>query len=173
MISAHSRVTLYPHTLPFLSLPKSRALYQTSVLLARMFHYSSLLRTGIHLFPETSWLTFPGWQAGHPLGRSSIAPARWACVAGRFHLPIYLGSPSNRGKGEDAEKGSPAQPASCSHTHTKGSLPGSHKSLWICVGTETKAGVFRRKQLIFVTCSQNTLSSIVNHSSSKDAPLSL
>lgn len=46
-------------------------------------------------------------------------------------------------------------------THTEESLHGSHKSLWICAGTETKVGVLHRKQLISVTCSQNTLSSTV------------
>lgn len=138
-----------------------------------MFHYSSLLRTGIHFFPGTPWLTFPSWQAGCPLGSSSIAPAHWACVAGGVHVPIYLHSPSNRGREGAEERGSPAQPTSCSCTYTKEPLRGSHKSLWICAGTETKAGVFCRKQLISVTFSQNTLSSIVNHSSPKDAPLSL
>lgn len=74
VISGHTRVTLYP-PFTFLSVPKSGVLYQTSVLLARMFHYSSLLRTGSHLFPGTPWLTFLSWQAGCPLGSSSIAPA--------------------------------------------------------------------------------------------------
>lgn len=166
--SQHTAGSPSTPTLSPFSLYANPVLYETSVLLARMFHYSSLLRIGIHLFPGTPWLTFPGWQTGRTLGRSSIAPARWAC---RVHLLIYLGSPSNRGRGEDAEEeGSPAQPTSCSCTHTKNPLPGSHIWLWICADTETKAGVFCRKQLIFVTYSQNTLSSIMNCSSSKDAP---
>lgn len=62
----------YAPTLSFLSLSKSRVLYQTSVMFPWLLPHESL--QGIHLFSGTSWLTFHNWQAACPLGRSSTAP---------------------------------------------------------------------------------------------------